>query len=70
MSNEINRVIAAIKHAGGSIRSRELMHALQNDGLSKRDIQLAVQTAFDKGLVKLDREMRLIEVTDDFHAAA
>ena len=70
MSYEINMVIEAIQEAGGRIRSQELIAFLLKKGLSKRDIQRAVQTAFDKGQVKLDRDMRLIAVSKEVNQAA
>jgi DNA-binding transcriptional regulator PaaX len=70
MSYEINMVIGAIQEAGGRIRSQELIAFLLEKGLTKRDIQLAVQTAFDKGQVKLDRDMKLIVDSNEVHQAA
>ena len=70
MANEITRIVEAIQNAGGAVYPRELVEKVARDRQDRRVIQRALQAAFDKGLVTLNKDMKLTSSSSEHRQAA
>jgi len=59
MTKEIDAIVEAIEKAGGSVRASVLIKQMENSGLHRRIVQRAIQSAFEKGRVRLGEKMVL-----------
>lgn len=70
MANEITRIVEAIQNEGGAVYPRDLVEKVAKNRQDKRVLQRALQAAFDKGLVTLNKDMKLTSNSPEHRQAA
>lgn len=60
MPEEIGKIVAAIQRAGGKVKPSALLKS--KNAVQRREMQKALQSALDRGEVRLDSDMYLTVV--------